>query len=115
MKACMPRSSKMVGRHFGKSPEFACFIIDDGKVVSTEVHANPGRDKVNVPEMVVGFGATHVIAYGIGSKAKAILSERGVAVISGAAGSIDTVLERFVKGELKSGDAPCAGEHVCQK
>jgi predicted Fe-Mo cluster-binding NifX family protein len=115
MKACLPKSSKMVGRHFGKSPEFACFVIDGGKVTSTEVHSNPGRDKVNVPEMVAGFGATHVIAFGIGDKAKSILSGKGVAIISGAAGSIDAVLERFLKGELKSEDAPCAGEHVCQK
>jgi predicted Fe-Mo cluster-binding NifX family protein len=115
MKACMPKASKMVGRHFGKSPEFICFTIDGGKVVLTEVHPNPGRDKINVPEMVAGFEVTHVVAYGIGSKAKNILSGRGVTVISGAAGSIDTVLEKFLKGELRPEDAPCAGEHACQK
>ncbi len=115
MKACLPRSSKMVGRHFGKSPEFVCFSIDGGKVVSTDVHPNPGRDKVNVPEMVAGFGVTHVVANGIGGKARAILSGKGIAIVSGAAGTIDTVLERFMKGELKSVDAPCAGENACQK
>ncbi len=115
MKACLPRSSKMVGRHFGKSPEFVCFLIDGGKVVSTEVHPNPGRDKASIPDMVAGLGATHVIANGIGGKAKNILSGKGVAIISGAAGSVDTVLERFLKGELKAEDVPCAGEHACEK
>ncbi len=115
MKVCVPKSGKMVGRHFGKAPEFACFLIDMGKVASSEVHANPGRDMINVPEMVAGLGATHVIAYGIGGKARGILSEKGVTIISGAAGSIDTILEKFLKGELRPYDASCAGEHACEK
>lgn len=113
MKICVPRSDARVTRHFGKAPEFALFTVEDGKVVSTEVVQNPGRDKVAVPVFVAEHQVTHVVASGIGDKAIGILHERHVAVFGGAVGNVDTVLERFLSGELKHHQVACAGEHVC--
>jgi predicted Fe-Mo cluster-binding NifX family protein len=105
----------MVGRHFGKAPEFILITIDNGKAVSSDAFPNPGRDKVNVPVMVAGFGPTHIISGAVGTKAKDVFKEKNIIVITGALGSIDTILDRFLKGQLSSKDAICAGENICQK
>ena len=113
MKVCIPKSGRMIKRHFGKAEEFAFVVIEEGKIASVEVVPNPGREKVGVPKFVAAYGTTHVIAAGIGNPAIAILNKEGVEVYAGALGSIDTILERFMKGELKSKKMSCAGENKC--
>ncbi len=113
MKVCIPNSDRKVSRHFGKAAEFAVITIEDGKFVKGEVIPNPGREKVKVPAFVSGLGVTHVIAAGIGNPAIAILNGQGIEVYSGAVGMVDTVLERFMKGELTSKKMSCAGENKC--
>ena len=113
MKVCIPKSDLKVSRHFGKAPEFALVVVEQNKIVSAGVVPNPGREKVKVPVYIAAFGVTHVIAAGIGNPAAAILDDAGIEVYSGAMGSIDTVLERFLKGELKSKKMSCAGENKC--
>jgi len=113
MKVCVPKSDRMIVRHFGKAEEFAFITVMDGKIASVEVVPNPGREKVNVPKFVAAYGATHVIAAGIGNPAIAILHKQGVEVYAGVLGSIDTILERFLKGELRSKKMSCAGENRC--
>ena len=113
MKVCIPKSDVKVTRHFGKAPEFAFFVIEEGRIVAMETVPNPGREKVAVPIFVAEHAVTHVIASGIGDKAVGILRERDVEIFQGAVGNVDTVLERFLKGELKHHQVKCAGEHVC--
>ena len=113
MKVCMPKNDRMITRHFGKANEFAFIVIEDGKYVSSEVVPNPGREKVGVPKFIVAYGPTHVIAAGIGNPAIVVFKKHGVEVYAGALGSIDTILERFLKGELKSKKMSCAGENKC--
>jgi predicted Fe-Mo cluster-binding NifX family protein len=100
-------------RNFGKAVEFLIMNVEDGKVLSANVVPNPGREKVKVPLFVSGLGVTHVIAAGIGNPAIALLNEQGIEVYSGAVGMVDTVLERFLKGELESKKMSCAGENKC--
>ncbi len=42
-----------------------------------------------------------------------MLNGQGIEVYSGAVGMVDTVLERFMKGELTSKKMSCAGENKC--
>jgi predicted Fe-Mo cluster-binding NifX family protein len=113
MIVCIPKSDNKVSRHFGKAPEFALVSVDGSALLSAVVIPNPGREKVKVPAFVAALGATCVIAAGIGNPAVAMLGEQGIEVYAGAMGSIDTVLERFLKGELKSKKMSCAGENKC--
>lgn len=117
MKVCIPRSDAKVSRHFGKAPEFAFFTVENGKVVSTEAIPNPGREKCQVPHLMIEHQVTHVVTAAIGPQAVSILHEKGIEVYPDAIGMVDTVLERFLKGELKAAkkqsQMACAGEHVC--
>ncbi len=114
MKICIPKSEAKVTRHFGKAPEFAFITVEDDKITATETVPNPGREKVDVPVFVADYSVTHVIASGIGDKAIGILHGRNIEVFKGAVGNVDTVMERFLKGELKHNKINPANEHVCE-
>lgn len=119
MKVCIPKSESKVSRHFGQAPEFAFYLVEEGKVVSTEVIPNPGRDKGQVPQLMIEYQVTHVVTAAIGPQAVGILHGAGIEIYPDAIGMVDTVLERFLKGELKAvvkqSQMACAGEHVCGK
>jgi len=113
MKVCIPYSDLQVSRNFGKAAAFALVVIEDGHIASTEILPNPGHGKVKVPVFLGAFGITHVIAAGIGNPAVAILNEQGIEVYTGATGRADQVLDRFLRGELRSKKMSCAGENRC--
>ncbi|WP_424359104.1 NifB/NifX family molybdenum-iron cluster-binding protein [Methanocella sp. MCL-LM] len=117
IKVCIPKSDAKVFRHFGKAPEFAFFLIENGKVASTEIIPNPGREKGQVPHLIIEHQATHIVAAAIGPQAVTIFHEKGIEVYPDALGMLDTILERFLKGELKpaakKSQMPCAGDNVC--
>lgn len=115
MKICVPMKSTMVHNHFGKAPEFMLLVVEERKVISKEVIPNPGREKGAVIELMPAHGVTHVIAGGMGTRAKGILRERGIVIVTGALGSIDNSVDRFLKGELRSEEAACCNDNLCGK
>jgi predicted Fe-Mo cluster-binding NifX family protein len=115
VKICVPMKSSMVHNHFGKAPEFMLISVEERTILGRETIKNPGREKGAVLELMPANGVTHVIAGGMGVRAKGILAEHNIVIITGALGSIDTVVERFLKGELRSTEAPCCGDNLCGK
>lgn len=115
MKICVPMKSTMVHNHFGKAPEFMLLVVEDRIIVSRETIKNPGREKGAVLELMPVHGVTHIIAGGMGERAKGILKEHNITVVTGALGSIDNALDRFLKGELKPAEARCCDENLCGK
>jgi predicted Fe-Mo cluster-binding NifX family protein len=113
MKICVPASDRKVSRNFGKAVEFLILNIEDGRIISSDVIPNPGREKVKVPAFVAALGITHLIAGGIGNPAIAVFKGEGIEVTSGAEGPIETVVERYCHGTLESRKMSCAGENKC--
>jgi predicted Fe-Mo cluster-binding NifX family protein len=113
MKVCIPSTDLKVSRNFGKAEKFGIVVIENCHIVSSEVMPNPGREKVKVPAYVAAFGITHVIAAGIGNPAIGALKGQGIEVISGAEGTVQEVLEKFMSGELTGKKMSCAGENKC--
>ena len=115
MKICVPMKSTMVHNHFGKAPEFMLIVVEEKTIVSRETIKNPGREKGAVLELMPANGVTHVITGGMGEKAKGILREHNIVVVTGALGSIDNSVDRFLKGELKPAEMSCCNENLCGK
>ncbi len=115
MKICVPMKSSMVHNQFGKAPEFMLISVEEMKVVSKDIIKNPGREKGAVLELMPAHGVTHIISGGMGERAKGILKESDIVIITGALGSIDNAVERFLNGELKPEDASCCGDNLCGK
>lgn len=113
MKVCIPMKSTMVGNHFGKAPEFSMFLIEEKNIISREIVKNPGRENGMVLKLMPEHGVTHIITGAMGDKARAVMQEHQIVIISGVLGSIDVTVQRFIRGELVSKDAQCADEHKC--
>ena len=107
MKLAVAAMGTKVAGHFGHCETFIFYEIANGSVASREVVPNPGHKPGFLPNFLADRGAQAVISGGMGGGAVEIFNQRGVAVITGASGEADAVVERYLKGELKSDGAVC--------
>ncbi|NFJ54651.1 diguanylate cyclase [Clostridium botulinum] len=115
MKIAMPKNEKIINQHFGKSKSFAIVTVEDNKIIdikdiSTESlqHNHGGLSSLLVEEKV-----ELVITGGIGQGAYDALIKEGLKVIRGAKGTIEDVLQQYLRGELQDRKVMCNqhGEH----
>lgn len=101
-------SDAQVDPRFGRAVFFAIFDTDNESIeyvdnrVNLEASSGAG---VQAASNVVRTGAQVVITGNCGPKAFRTLSQGGVKVIIGAAGTISAVIEKFKKGELEYTDS----------
>ena len=124
MKIAVTCENNEVFQHFGHTPEFAVFTVEDGKVVSKRILSCGGTGHGALAGVLKEGGVDLLICGGIGGGAQMALAEAGVQLIGGASGKVDEVVAAFLKGELSvnpdfqchhhDGDAghKC-GEHHC--
>ncbi len=108
MLVAIPTEGNMVCPHFGHCEEFTMYDTNT-RVLSSL--ANPGHQPGFLPGFLKQQGAELVIAGGMGGRAQELFAEHGIQLIVGVAGSIQDVIARFEKGELKSTGAVCS-EHA---
>jgi len=95
--------------HFGRCPYYAFVDVDDGQVKDVEVVSNPyyGQHAPGqVPAFIHGHRASVMVAGGMGSRAVAFFDQYGIEVVTGASGTVRSVLNRYLDGEL-AGAEPC--------
>lgn len=97
--------------HFGHSPSFSFYEIEDGKIVSEKNIQSPGHGHGILPEFIASNGAKVVIAGGMGQGAVNGCAAYGMQVITGVQGSADEAAELFAKGELVSSGSVCSHHH----
>ena len=91
-----------IDQRFGRSKFFAIFDTENGNVefmdngINLEAATGAG---VQAASNVINSGAKVVITGNCGPKAFRVLSEGGVKVIIGAAGSLSEVIEKFKRNE----------------
>jgi len=99
-----------VASHFGRCPYFALVDVEGREVKNVEVVANPyyGRHQPGqVPGFIKEQGADVMLSGGMGGRAIQFFQQYGIDTATGAAGTVQAALERYLGGEL-SGAAPCA-------
>jgi len=99
-----------VAEHFGRCPYFALVDVEGREVKNVEVVANPyyGRHQPGqVPGFIKEQGADVMLSGGMGGRAIQFFQQYGIDTATGAAGTVQAALERYLGGEL-SGAAPCA-------
>lgn len=100
-----------VAGHFGHAPYFTFVDAVDGRLTSIEAVANPfatGHQPGQIPAYIHAQGADAIISGGMGGRAVQFFNEFGVAVATGASGTVGQSVEAFLAGQL-GGDATCAG------
>jgi len=101
-----------VSGHFGPASHFTFIEMEGDQVVECRVMANPfagSHQPGQVPTFVKEQGATVMLAGGMGGRAIAMLEDFGIAVATGAEGTVKDALEAYLRGDLQ-GSAPCRDE-----
>ncbi len=108
MKVAITCENGEVFQHFGRTPQFKVYEIEDGKVVGSEVIDTNGTGHGALAGFLQNLNAEVLICGGIGGGAVAALSSMGVKLYAGASGNTDDVINTFIAGTLPVvGDATC--------
>ncbi|QGP93871.1 Dinitrogenase iron-molybdenum cofactor [Neomoorella glycerini] len=111
VKIAVATEGTMVAEHFGHCSQYSLFTVEDGKVISKEVIANPGHQPGFLPGYLANLGVHCVIVGGIGARAVELFGERGIEVISGVAGPVEAAVNAYLSGNLKSSGSTCSHDH----
>ncbi len=111
MKVAVAVENDKICGHFGHSPSFTFYEIEDGKVVSSKNIQSPGHGHGILPDFIAENGASAVIAGGMGEGAVKACASKGIEVIIGASGDPDDAVSLYAQGSLKSSDSLCGHHH----
>ncbi|NLH94607.1 MAG: dinitrogenase iron-molybdenum cofactor [Synergistaceae bacterium] len=107
MKIAIPVENGRVSAHFGHAPQFLVALTEEGKIVRTETHENPGHEPGKLPTWLAGLGVKAILAGGMGERAISLFQAQGIQVCVGVSGAADEVLRSFLQGRLEGGESLC--------
>ena len=108
MKLAVAYENGNIYEHFGKCEEFKVYEIEEGKVVNSVIVPSYGAGHEAVANLLKEHDVNTVVCGGIGDGAISALMDAGIEIIAGIKGSVEDVVESFLKGELESKEAVCA-------
>lgn len=110
MKFAIPLADGKLTTHFGHCKSFALLTVNVGAcpiIQKTEVEAPPHKPGL-LPIWLHDQGVTHIIAGGLGQKARDMMTERGMLVMVGASPEAPEVLvNQYLAGKLELGTNGC--------
>lgn len=113
-------------QHFGHTPQFKVYEVQDGRVVSSEVYNTGSSGHGALAGLLGGKGAQVLICGGIGGGAQMALASAGIQIYGGVSGDADEAVEAFLAGQLAynpnvrcnhhdhhHGEGHTCGDHGC--
>jgi predicted Fe-Mo cluster-binding NifX family protein len=117
MRIAIPISGGQISRHFGHSEEFLFADADMEKheVVKSQVEKAPEHVPGFLPRWLKDRYVDVVIAFGMGNRARDLLTASSVQVVTGISTSDPAAtLTDFLSGNLETGPGGCDhSEHAC--
>jgi len=107
MIICITAENGQVCPHFGQSPEFALYEVEEGEARQMKLVPNPGHSPGTLPPLLKEWGVTHVISGGMGNRAVSLFQSMGIDVVMGAQGGLDDIARSFAAGELEPEENIC--------
>lgn len=107
MKIAVASEKDQASAHFGHCEGFTVYEVNEGKVVNKSFTPNPGHRPGFLPVFLKELEINVIIAGGMGASAQQLFNENGIEVVVGAEGVSDDLVEKYIKGELKSTDSFC--------
>ncbi|MDA8216907.1 MAG: NifB/NifX family molybdenum-iron cluster-binding protein [Dehalococcoidales bacterium] len=104
-----------VSGHFGHCPYFVIVDLEEGQVTNVATTPNPyysGHQPGQIPAFIHSQNADIMLSGGMGAGAINFFNSYGVAVGTGARGTVRQALESYLDGDLDS-QSSCAGDHSC--
>ena len=120
MRVAVATDSGQVSAHFGRCSEYTVAEVENGRVTTTEVVANPGHEPGFLPRFLAERGVNVIVCGGMGPRAQALFAGQNIQMCMGVSGPVDAVLEQFARGTLQAGESTCNhesrgdGSHECR-
>ena len=119
MKVAVTYENGEVFQHFGRTPQFKIYEIDNGEVKAEQVIDTGETGHGALAGFLKDLNVNVMICGGIGGGAIAAMAESGIKVYAGASGKADDVIKSCIAGTLAEiGEATCDhhehhGDHNC--
>ncbi len=98
LKFALPLDDGKLAAKFGQAQHFALLTVKGGAIVDQETIPTPPHEPGGIPEVLDDLGVTHVIAAGLGEKAQALLTHKGIQVIPGNPQETpETLVQKYLK------------------
>lgn len=107
MKIAVASMGTQVAEHFGHCENFNIYESAKGSITSENSIPNPGHRPGFLPNFLGDMGVEVIISGGMGGGAVEIFNERNIEVIVGAQGDARTIVDAYLRGELKSTGSIC--------
>lgn len=107
MRVAVSTDGDKVAPHFGRCEAYTLAEIEGGKVIRSEMIANPGHEPGFLPGYLAERGIDCIIAGGMGPRAQQLFAEHGIQTIVGVSGPVADALAALARGDLKSGESTC--------
>jgi predicted Fe-Mo cluster-binding NifX family protein len=108
MRIAIATDQDFVSSCFGCTPDCTVVEIEGGTIHRTFVVPNPGWSHRTWADFLERNAVACLIVGNIGANARAVLGWRGIDILSGAEGSIDSIVAKYVEGMITASDGPCA-------
>ncbi|MEG0796453.1 MAG: NifB/NifX family molybdenum-iron cluster-binding protein [Odoribacter sp.] len=111
MKVAVPTRDQNIDDHFGHCEYYTIFTIGENKeIIHTERQASPEGCgcKSNIASVLEEKGITLMLAGNMGEGAKNTLETHHISVIRGCAGSVESVVQSWLRGEISDSGEMCS-------
>ena len=124
MKIAVTCENHQVFQHFGHTPGFAVFEVENGNIISEKLLSSGSTGHGALAEVLALEQVDLLICGGIGGGAVNALANAGIEVVGGAEGDVKAVVEAFVAGTFQlrenfhcnhhhHGEGHNCGSHSC--
>lgn len=100
MKIGVTYENGQIFQHFGHTEQFKLYVIEDGKIVSTEVVDTNGNGHGALAGFLQACGVEVLICGGIGGGAQMALAEVGIQLFGGVSGDADEAVAALLNDAL---------------
>jgi len=110
MRIAIPTEKDKIAEHFGRCSIYTIVDIEDKNIISNIQLKSPQHAPGVIPKFLKDNNVDIVITGGVGSSAIQLFESYGIGVITGVIGKIETIIQDFTMGIIKSGESLCNHE-----
>ena len=107
MKIAVASENNQASAHFGHCEGFTIYEVEEEKIVNKSFTPNPGHRPGYLPVFLKELDVNVIITGGMGASAQQLFNENEIEVVVGVEGLSDDLVQKYLKGELKSTDSFC--------
>ncbi len=111
MKIAVTSKNGQIFQHFGATPEFTVYTLENRKILDKKAVSTNGTGHEALVDILADLHADALICGGIGGSARAAIASVGIELYPGVVGAPDEAVAAFVAGTLQYNPSFVCGHH----